>query len=232
MVKRTKLEEFKVQRYSKSINMMNLKNDDRVVSVDYSKYNDVLVVTHNGYGLWYDVSEISIVGIKASGVKSIKLKDDYVVGGILFNPGCEYLSIIMDRGTAKRLRLSELEKGSRANRGLVLMKEIKSNPSKIVDVYIKSVKETIMVVTDKEKKEVKLSELSIMDRYSNGSYIVKDRINYTYLISNIIDKDTMNNDMVVDTIVVKKKEDKVESLKEIDDRMMTINDLLNSVERR
>ena len=89
-----------------------------------------------------------------------------------------------------------------------------------------------MVVTDKEKKEVKLSELSIMDRYSNGSYIVKDRINYTYLISSIIDKDTMNNDMVVDTIVVKKKEDKVESLKEIDDRMMTINDLLNSVERR
>ncbi len=232
MVKRTKLEEFKVQRYSKSINMMNLKSDDRVVSVDYSKYNDVLVVTHNGYGLWYDVSEISVVGIKASGVKSIKLKDDYVVSGILFNPGCEYLSIIMDRGTAKRLRLSELEKGSRANRGLVLMKEIKSNPSKIVDVYAKFIKDSMMVVTDKEKKEVKLSELSIMDRYSNGSYIVKDRINYTYLITDIIDKNTMNNDIVTDTIVVKKKEDKVESLKEIDDRMMTINDLLNSVERR
>ena len=47
-----------------------------------------------------------------------------------------------------------------------------------------------------------------------------------------MDKNSMNDDIVTDTIVVKKKEDKIESLKEIDDRMMTINDLLNSVERR
>ena len=37
------------------------------------------------------------------------------------------------------------------------MKEIKSNPSKIVDVYARFIKDSIMVVTDKEKKEVKLS---------------------------------------------------------------------------
>ena len=47
----------------------------------------------------------------------------------------------MDKGTAKRLKLSEIEKSSRANRGLLLMKEIKSNPSKIVKVpYIQKTK--------------------------------------------------------------------------------------------
>ena len=61
---------------------------------------------------------------------------------------------------------------------------------------------------------------------SNTSAFYYDRGSYIQY-----DDSYINNDMVVDTIL-KKKEDKVESLKEIDDRMMTINDLLNSVEKR
>jgi topoisomerase-4 subunit A len=230
MVKRTKLSDFKVQRYSKSINMMNLKDDDRVVSVSYSKNKDVLVVTYNGYALWYDTDDISVVGIKASGVKSIKLKDDYVVCGMLFNPSCEYLSIIMDKGTAKRLKLSEIEKGTRGNRGLLLMKEIKSNPSRIINVYASSIKNVIAVITNKEVKEVKLSELSIMDRYSNGSYVVKDKVIDSYMVSEFINSDNIDKDYGVGNTTIKKKEDEGKSLKEIDDRIMTIDDLLDNIE--
>ena len=55
---------------------------------------------------------------------------------IVFNDDCEYITIITDKGTAKRLRLGEIEKTSRANRGILLMKEIKSNPSKIINCYL------------------------------------------------------------------------------------------------
>ena len=223
MVKRTKLEEFKVQRYIKAMSMMNLKENDKVVNVTMSNNQNVFVATKNGYGLWYDVNEISIVGIKATGVKSINLKNDEVVSGLLFNSNSEYITILTDKGTGKRLKLTDFEKGSRGNRGLLLMKEIKSNPSKIINVYIENNKKEIGVVTERETKIVKLTEISIMDRYSNGSYIVKDRIINTYLTINSISEQIEEPEEKIIT-----KPDK--SLKEIDDRIMTIDDLLDNIE--
>ena len=225
MIKRTILSEFKVQRYSKSINMMKLKDDDKVVDVSYSNEKNVLIVTKKGYGLWFDIEEVSPVGIKAAGVKSIKLKDDEVVTGLLFNANTEYLSIVMDKGTAKRLKIAELDKSSRANRGLLLMKEIKSNPSRIIKVYAINTKEEIAVRTDNNTKVLKLNEISIMDRYSNGSYIVKDKIKSSHIIASLIDKETIEQEPISEPRIEKKEK----SLKEIDDKMMTIDDLLKQV---
>ena len=227
MIKRTWLKEFKVQRYSKAINMMKLKPDDKVVDVSYSKEKNILIATKKGYGLWYDVEEVSPVGIKAAGVKSINLKDDTVVSGILFNANTEYLSIIMDKGTAKRLKLSEIDKSSRANRGILLMKEIKSNPSKIIKVYALPTKNEIAVITKNYEKELKLSEIPIMDRYSNGSYIVKDKIIDTHELTKLTSKEDLEKEVEAEPVVEKHQE----SLKEIDDRMMTIDDLLKNMEK-
>ena len=234
MVKRTKLDDFKVGRYSKEICMIKLSSGDMVVSVDYSKYNDVFVATKNGYGLWYDISEVSVVGIRASGVKSIKLKDDEVVGSMLFSPESEYITIVTDKGTAKRLKLSEIDKTSRANKGILLMKEIKSNPSKILDCYIVPSKEEITVRSIAEEKTIKLTEIAIMDRQSNGSFIVKDRIVLSYKNAKLISSD--DDKAVVSTIqevskpvITNNKEYK--SLKNIDEKMMSIDEYLNDIEK-
>ena len=228
MIKRTLLSEFKVQRYSKAINMMKLKDGDVVVDVSYSNEKNVLIVTKKGYGLWFDIEEVSPVGIKAAGVKSIKLKEDEVVTGLLFNANTEYLSIIIDKGTAKRLKLSEIEKSSRANRGLLLMKEIKSNPSRIVKVYAKNTKEEIIVETANNTKQLKLNEISIMDRYSNGSYIVKDKIVTSYEAPSLLDKDLIDEPPQEEPIIEKQEK----SLKEVDDKMMTIDDLLKQMNNK
>ena len=231
MVKRTKLEEFRVQRYSKPINMMKLKDNDELISVCYEDKNNVFVATKNGYGLWYNTSEISVIGLKAAGVKSINLKNDEVVCGLLFDDNEEFISILTDKGTGKRLKLTEFEKGSRANRGLLLMKEIKSNPSKIVKVYITNTKKEINIITTNGVKKIKLNEMPIMDRYSNGSYVVKDKIEDVYIVEGIKSKDdieistTLNNNDNIDTNNKAKT-----SLKEIDDRFMTIDDLLDNME--
>ncbi len=223
MVKRTKLEEFKVQRYTKAMSMMKLKEDDKVIDVTASPYKNVFVATKNGYGLWFDIDEVSIVGIKATGVKSINLKNDEVVSGLLFNTSCEYITVLTDKGTAKRLKLSDFDKGTRANRGLLLMKEIKSNPSKIIKVYIENSKTEIIITTTKETKQLRLTEISIMDRYSNGSYIVKDRIINTHLLVNSLTEEQEDSS---EPSVSKS----TNNLKEIDDRIMTIDDLLNNIE--
>ena len=229
MVKRTKLEEFKVQRYSKPISMMKLKDDDLVVDVSYDNKNKVFIATKNGYGLWYNTNEISVIGLKAAGVKSINLKNDEVVSGMLFDDNEEYISIVTDKGTGKRLKLTEFEKGSRANRGLLLMKEIKSNPSKIVKVYITNTKKEINIVTTKETKTVKLNEMPIMDRYSNGSYVVKDRVTDVYTIESIKSKDDIEVSDIKEVVLPDNTKNQT-SLKEVDDRFMTIDDLLNNIE--
>ena len=230
MVKRTNLIDFKVQRYSKSINFMKLKDNDKLTDVTYSQEKQVFIATKNGYGLWYNVDEISTTGLKSSGVKSINLKNDEVVSGILFNENEEYITIITDKGTAKRLKLTEFEKGTRANRGLLLMKAIKSNPSKIIKVYIESSKNIINIKTIKETRQVKLTEIPIMDRYSNGSFIVKDRIVDIYKENNLTDSNDIieNGNNKITQIQEPKQEP---SLKQIDDSFMTIDDLLNNLDK-
>ena len=235
MVKRTKLSEFKVSRYSKSINMMKLKGDDRVIDVTYNVDPNVLVVTKKGYGLWYKVNAISPVGIKASGVKSINLRDDEVVSGILFPDDAEFITILTDKGTAKRMRFTEIDMGTRGNRGLMFMKEIKSNPSHVVKVYVENIKKVVHVVTDQYNKDMKIAEIPIMDRYSNGSYIVKDKIKTSYLEIDIKSKDDFENMKYVEE--VKEEVEQLsfdmlnkESLKEVDDRMVIINNFLDNIE--
>ena len=168
----------------------------------------------------------------SSGVKSIKLKDDEVVASCLFDPNTEYITIITDKGTAKRLKLQELEKTSRANRGLLLMKEIKSNPSKIISCYLIPTKEELVVTSIKESKTIKLTEISIMDRQSNGSFIVKDRIVNTYQIAKLVKEndlkiiDNSNNENI--KIINNDKE--YISLKNIDDVMNSIEMQLDDIE--
>ncbi len=235
MVKRTLLKEFKVSRYSKAINMMKLKDKDEVVNVTYSVDTNVLVVTKKGYGLWYKTSDINPVGIKASGVKSINLRDDEVVSGLLFPNDSEYITLFTDKGTAKRMRFSEIDMGTRGNRGLLFMKEIKSNPSHIVDAYVEDVKTEVVVVTKKYEKEMKIVDIPIMDRYSNGSFVVKDKIKDSHLKVQELSKDALNGLEYVEE--AKPEQEQLsfdmlnkESLKEVDDRMVIINNFLDDVE--
>ena len=236
MVKRTKLEEFVVQRYSKAVNMMKLKPGDEVVDVTYSTGNDVLVVTKKGYGLWYKTDEINPVGVKASGVKSINLRDDEVVSGILFDSKvAEFITIITDKGTGKRMRFNEIDMGTRGNRGLMFMKEIKSNPSHVVKVYVENKDAVIHIVTANYDKDVRLVDVPIMDRYSNGSYVVKDKVNNSYLeVLELKREDFVDLEYVPEKRVEQEQLSfdmlNKESLKEVDDRMVIINNFLDNVE--
>jgi topoisomerase-4 subunit A len=219
MVKRTSLKEFKLLRYNKPVGCMKLKDNDSVVDVFISSANNIFMATNNGYGLWYDINEVPIVGLKASGVKGINLKDDYVVSVNNFNE-LDYLSIILDRGNGKRVKLSEFEKSTRARRGLMLVRDIKSNPYKIVKTFGVDSREHIGIITD-EIVDIKLTELSIADRYSTGNSITKKKINNAFLVANLIKKND-NKNVNIEKVVEKPKP----SLKEIDERLMTIDDYI------
>ncbi|MBQ7141032.1 MAG: DNA topoisomerase IV subunit A [Bacilli bacterium] len=228
MVKRSKLSDYQVQRYSKPISTMKLKDDDKVVSVSLTLDNNVFVVTKGGYGLWYKTNAIPVVGVKAAGVKAINLKNDEVVSGIIFDDTQDYLTIFTHKGNAKRIKLSELEVGKRAGRGLLVLKEVKSNPQEIVNALIIDSKKHIGIRHDEDIRNLKLTEIPIMDRYSVGSLISKKGIDKVFEVQDLLLKKDINleENIAVENIP-QKDEDKKTSLKDIDDRMMTIDDFLD-----
>ncbi len=229
MTKKSTLSDFVVQRYSKPIMYIKLKDKDEVTNVTMDLYNEVFIATKKGYGLWYDRSEIPTIGLRTAGVKAINLKDDEVVGGCVFDGNSEYVTIITHKGLAKRIKLSEFEKTSRAKRGLLLLREVKSNPQEIIKVYVGDAKKNIIIKSGGKEKTHKLTEISIMDRYSTGSTISKTLIDDVYEQAELL-KDTKVKKETVSKPVTKQeaKEKKEVSLKEIDDKFMTIDDFLDN----
>lgn len=219
MVKRTKIGEFIVQRYSKPICSIKLKDNDEVVSVDMSNNPLTFIVTKLGYALTYKTEEIPVVGVKAAGVKAITLKNDEVVSGMLYNENAEYLTVVTDKKTAKRVKLQEFEITTRARRGLQVVREVKTNPYYIIKAFIIHYKEILNIKTASEMIEVKLTEISIADRHSTGSTIAKTKI-----------LDVYPNIELIEGKKVEKTEKENISLDEIDKKMMTIDDFLDNLE--
>ena len=228
MVKKSLLEDFKVQRYSKAITYIKLKDDDEVVDVTVDPYNEVFVATKKGYGLWYDRSEIPVIGLKTAGVKSINLKDDFVASSCVFDGKSEYVTIVTHKGLAKRVKLSEFEKTSRAKRGLLLLREVKSNPQEIIKVFVSDAKHNIIINTNGDDKELKLTEIPIMDRYSTGSTISKSKIDIVRSSVSLTKDDMSGEEISSPVIKEESKKEKEVSLKEIDDKFMTIDDFLDN----
>ena len=226
MIKRTNLSEFKLQRYSKEVTCIKLKDDDEVVSISNSLDKEILVTTYNGYVLWYSSNEVPVTGIKASGVKSINLKDDYVVSGTLFNQNSEYVTVFTNKNTSKRVKIEELEKSSRARRGMLIIREVKTNPYRILKSFIIN-KENFGILVDDEIKIIKSTEIPINDRYSVGSTITKKKITDVFEIKELIKKDDIDTEEIE---VLEEMPKKDVSLKEIDDKIMTIDDFLDDFE--
>ena len=231
MIKRSKLKDFKLQRYNKATSCMKLKDKDEVISAVIEKEDTVFLVTNSGYGLSFKTEEIPVVGVKAAGVKAMKLKDDYLVSINNFSYNKEeYLSLITTKGTGKRVRLQEFECSSRTRRGIQVIREVKSNPYQVLKTFIEDTRSNIGL-KGVDISIIKMTELPILDRYSTGSQISKKELVDAFIIKNLV-RITQEQESLVEVESVETtkeemipKKEKI-SLQEIDDRLMTIDDFL------
>lgn len=178
MVKRTELASFKAQRYSKPLVAMNVKGEDELVDVHLTDGSlDVFLMTHHGLALWYEEEEVSIVGPRAAGVKGINLKEeDFVVGmKVLGKDTEEAIAIVTQRGSVKQMKLSEFEKTSRAKRGVVVLRELKAHPHRVIGFEMVTKSDCLSILSEKGKLEtVQVASLKYSDRYTNGSFILDE----------------------------------------------------------
>lgn len=176
---------------SKSIKYAKLKNDeDRVVTVSPIIMQDVMIITKNGYALRFNIDEVPVVGAKAAGVKAINLKADDVVR-VAFIASTDSFYLLTQRGSIKRVAMDVIPVTSRANRGLQVLRDLKTKPHRVfvsgpvqaasdqanLDLFSTVVEdtdqlETLQVISNTGKTyDVILEDLSLSERTSNGSFI-------------------------------------------------------------
>ena len=177
LTKQVMLKDFEVTRYSKPLVAIKLKDNDELINVSMAK-DEVLFVTNNGLYLRFNTNEIPVVGTKASGVKGINLSNDYVVYADSLN-NQEYLNVFTNYKTIKRVKVTDLVSISRAKKGNMLFKKAKTKDYKIAFAYLSLSKDINLYRIDNEFKELKNSEIPIMDLASTGSQV---KFNYDLFI--------------------------------------------------
>ncbi|WP_203332945.1 DNA topoisomerase IV subunit A [Planococcus beigongshangi] len=189
-VKRSALKEYQVQRYSRTIKTMNLKKDDSMIFAGLvTKENELFIGTNHAYGVRFPIEEVPLTGLRTAGVKGVNLKDkDVAVSAILLDPEVKQdLIVVTQRGAAKKMRLTEFETGSRAKRGVVMLRELKSNPHRVISVQGVTNGEEIILETAKNVRlTLPAGNLKPVDRYSNGSFVLDEasdgKVESVYLV--------------------------------------------------
>ncbi len=218
MIKKMRLKDFAVSRYSKPITMFKLKDDDEVVSISNNSGKDTVIVTNNGYALRFNTDEIPEFGLKAGGVKAIKLsEDDAVSSAFVISENKEYLAIFTDKNTAKRIKVEDIEMSSRAKKGSLIIKSPKSKKYSIFKVFNISSK-SIVGIVDGSIGYLKSSDINIMDKQSVGSVITKKNIDNIFVVTKL--KEIKSSEL-------KEKETKKETSEEVkpkEEKQLTMSD--------
>ncbi|MFM0761574.1 DNA topoisomerase IV subunit A [Streptococcus suis] len=190
-IKRVERKEFTPWRTykSKSTKYAKLKDaEDVVITVSPVVLDDIMLMTEKGYALRFNIEEVPIIGAKAAGVKAVNLKDeDVVAAAFISNTSSVYL--LTQRGSLKRMATEEIPVTSRAKRGLQVLRELKSKPHRVFaagpvltdqgdfDLFSTANEdETISQILHVQSKtgklyEVDVTQLSLSERTSNGSFI-------------------------------------------------------------
>lgn len=166
---------------SRAIMAMKLKTDmSRVISVDLvkaSEEREVVLLTNQAFGLRYDLSEVPMIGARAAGVKSINLKDDdYVVACYAFDPTYEdllKLGLVTQRGAFKQMKLDLIGKTTRAKRGVLVLRNLKTKPHRLVAAKFYGQDHELTLITSSMRKQViRTCDHPLGDRQSNGSFVI------------------------------------------------------------
>lgn len=183
MVKKSSLKDYVVTRFSKPMAAIKLKENDSIVDV-FPSCKNVVLMSNDGYYVKFNTTEIPLTGVKSAGVKGINLKEGNLVSAFSYDEA-EYVDVFTNNKTAKRIKTSDLEETGRAKRGNSIIKKVKSVNYEIIKALSTEARDIILLKSDSEIKEIKNSEIAIMDLASTGSAITKHKIDAIHKKSNL-----------------------------------------------
>ncbi len=184
-IKKTKLEAFYSERTSKPINCMTLFKDDEVVDVSVTNGDsNLLIITKKGYATYFNESEISQLGLKASGVKCISTLRDSEIKYILSYRKDEKgkILILTAEGCYRIYDIGYLELTPRLGKNNVIFKSFNSSPHNLA--YVTKIKNKLQpivldcVLSTNEVKQFKFEDfhLTPIESYCKKNIELNDNL--------------------------------------------------------
>ena len=164
---------------------MNLKNGDTLVQVGLSDGRQGIVLTSQaGYACLYSEEEISILGIKAGGIKGMNLKNDELVSMNIFNPlKTDSYLLISDQPGIKRLRISDIPSCNRATKGNLVFKSPKTNQIHALTSFVLETQDQLVIETNNQNVTITVKDFAygqLMNKPSLLTACKDEIINYIY----------------------------------------------------
>ena len=139
LIKRCKIQDFVLQRYSKPVCCMKLAAEDRLIAATYSTGDSYFeLISSFGHLIRYHENEVNVIGYRAAGVKAMRLaKDEEITCMVSINHGCKSnLVALSDKGSCKIFNPEAITATQRLAKYTELYKYYKSEPQTIVSMLL------------------------------------------------------------------------------------------------
>ena len=161
-IKRTALKEFVLQRYSKAVSCFRLQDNERLVAAFLTNGGcDIAVLYKNGSIVRYDENQVSIVGLKAGGVRSgSRALDSELVGGVALDEDKKMnMMIVTDKGGLKPVYPRYINQTNRTTMGTLAFKSFRSDHHDAVGIITYEDGDIIQVVSNFKSFDVKIEDV-------------------------------------------------------------------------
>ncbi len=138
-IKRTRLADFKMTRYTRPAKAMAVKADDELIAADFCDPGKaVMLVSDQGMVNFYSASAVSLQSLKAAGMKGISLKgEERLVAMQVVAPLTKaHLFLVSQDGMMKAVKVTDIPVTNRAVRGIPLFKNTKSKPQTLTGAVV------------------------------------------------------------------------------------------------
>ena len=185
-IKRLRLSDFSVIRYSKPLTCMKLLQDDEVRDVVFTKGNDNLVIfTSEGDSNAFNENELPLAGMRSGGVKAISQLGKAHISGLVSYPkeaqkgkvilltdkGCVRIYDVANTNVTSRLgKMSSVFRSFKSeHHSLILVRKIDPNSEKTLMRVLTSLKSVLDVVVDDY-------HITPIDRYAKTTIEMKGKM--------------------------------------------------------
>lgn len=191
-IKRVDLSDLTLSKSVKSSSIMNLKNDDKVVSCQLIPKDidgDVVCITKCGLCIRFKISEVPIVGRTASGVKAQKLAEKDRIIACVYSPRPDKHQIVVGATKGlKRIHFNDIPLTKRAGIGRNIMLQVKSDPYVLVQACTCNSRDKINILTDDGITTIQASDINLTNLETRFSSYNKKIITFyrdNWISSNI-----------------------------------------------
>lgn len=173
VVKKTQLMDYSKIR-NNGLRAINIDEDDELIRVKLTDDSqDLILGTHNGYAIRFNVGEIRQTGRTTRGVRGIDLRDgDYVIGASTALPETQLLTVT-ENGYGKKTPLDEYRIQSRGGKGIFTYK-ITDKTGKLAGMKTVTDEDDIILITsDGVIIRMHTDEISSYSRQTQGVRVMK-----------------------------------------------------------